>query len=135
MKRLFSPFLLSLVFILGVGLSAAGLSGCTTTGTPAQQYINTVYAATVGIDQITKLATSAMQTNLLKGQDADNVIAAIQTAKGALAATQLIATSSPATAAAQVTAAMAQLTATPLVAKLLTASPPTSAASAAGAKP
>lgn len=116
MKRLFSPFTMGLLFVMGVAFSAALVNGCTTapvagapTPTVAQQYIAAATLTVKLVDQVTLAADAALKQGWLKGQDAKNVQTILNAANNGLIAAKAAASTDPGSALTAVTALSAGL--------------------------
>lgn len=94
-------------------LSFSLLTACATTqGTASQQYINIANTATQLVDQVVLASDAAVKSGYLKGQDAVNVLKAINTAQASLKAAAVVATTDPANAALAVNAVIAAIATT-----------------------
>lgn len=115
MKTIFRSALLSsgfaaLMLVTALALPAMLMGCATTAGTASQQYINVAKPAADLLDQVTIAADAALKAGLLKGSDARNVLAILQTAKSALDAANVTAKTDPANAAVAITAIAVTLT-------------------------
>lgn len=71
---------------LGIAMMVtAFLLGCATlTGTPTEKYITAATTATKVVDQVVLAANKATIAGVLKGQDAENTLAAVKLARDGL---------------------------------------------------